>query len=89
MTNKKTRSRFFKEALHMGLPYYVAQQYAKFKTQGTSYEFRNTLIDNGAICTKVEKCYNHIDMERYYKEYYTLCNIKFVYSDRFGISILK
>lgn len=89
MTNKKMRSRFFKEALRMGMPYYVAQQYAKLKTQGTSYEFRNTLIDNGAICIKVERCHSLIDMESYHREYYTLCGITFIYSDRYGISIVR
>lgn len=73
----------------MGLPYYVAQQYAKLMTNGTSLEFRNTLINNGAVRTNVEKCFSHSDDEEYYREYYTLCGITFVYSEMGGITLVN
>lgn len=87
MTHKKLRSRYFREGKQLGFPYYIAQQYAKYKMGNSAYDFRNVLIDNGAICIGVEKAFKSSDNRYYWKEMYRFRDIIFVYSE-YGMLIL-
>ncbi len=84
---KKKRALAFREGLKMGLPYFLAQKYAKFRINGDSCAFLSALVANGAVKLSSSKLFSFADNEWYHRDTYSINGVTVVYSELSGITI--
>lgn len=83
-TLKKQRTKYFKEGLKYGLPYYLAQKYARVKMGELSgHKFVELAVQCGFECVGCVESYER-DFEPVYVYHYRSSKCTFLYETFFG-----